>query len=77
MEKLLEAAVVQVPALGVLCFLVLSYMKRDEKRDMFIQALHNEHLLARKEIKDIIVENTISNREVVKAVITMQSVLQR
>lgn len=77
MDDLLKTAVTQAPGLAVLCYLVVTFLKRDRDRDQFIRELHNEHLAARGESRDAINENTQSNREVTAAVHSLQSSLNR
>lgn len=76
MEKFIETAVTQAPGLVVLVFLVKTFLGRDKERDAFIQQLHQEHLAARGESRDAIKENTLSNRAVTEAMLTLNTTVQ-
>lgn len=65
--SLLAELVKQAPSLVVLFMLVDRFLKRDKERDMLLQQMHGEHILARGESRQAIRENTASNQEVTKA----------
>ncbi len=76
MEKLFDQAVTQVPALAVLCFVVVTFLKAQKERDQFIGTLHAEHMAARRDGQSAILENTVSNREVTRALQSLQEVMR-
>jgi len=77
MDEILKSAATQIPGLVVLCFLVQTFLRAQKERDALIQIMHVEHLSARSESRDAIRENTASNREVTKAIVSFQSSLLR
>ena len=48
----------QVPSLGVLCFIVVVFLRYLERRDAIIREIHAEHLNERKETRLAVDGNT-------------------
>lgn len=79
MDKVLEVAITQVPALVVLVFLVRWGMHFITEfitgRDAFLRVMHDEHIKAREESKDAIKENAAATRENTAALLRLESTI--
>ena len=68
----------QVPSLGVLCFIVVVFLKYLERRDAIIREIHAEHLLERQHTRSAIDTNTSAmNKNTMAALELVQAVKQQ
>lgn len=68
MENLFAKIAEQVPNLGILGVIVYLFLVHISRRDEVIRDLHKEHIDERQKTRDVVQENTDSNRELIKAI---------
>ena len=68
MENLFAKIAEQVPNLGILGVIVYLFLVHISRRDDVIRDLHKEHIDERQKTRDVVQENTDSNRELIKAI---------
>ncbi len=57
MENIFKEIVSQIPALGVLCFIVATFIRHMDKRDKLVVQMHEESMSERRESRAVIREN--------------------
>lgn len=68
MENLVIKIAEQVPNLGILGFIVYLFLSHLAKRDETIKELHREHVDERQKTRDVVQENTDSNKELIRVI---------
>lgn len=68
MENFVAKIAEQVPNLGILGVIVYLFLVHISRRDDVIRDLHKEHIDERQKTRDVVQENTDSNRELIKAI---------
>ena len=58
MDTMAIEIIKQVPSLGVLCFIVVVFVRYMERRDTVIREIHAEHISERKETRVAVDANT-------------------
>jgi len=56
--EFIDGVIKQVPALGVMAFIVWVFLRHMETRDKSIRDIHNEHIIARSETRIVLRENS-------------------
>lgn len=68
MENLIVKIAEQVPNLGILGVIVYLFLVHITRRDDVIRDLHKEHIDERQKTRDVVQENTDSNRELIRVI---------
>lgn len=68
MENLIVKIAEQVPNLGILGVIVYLFLVHITRRDEVIRDLHKEHIDERQKTRDVVQENTDSNRELIRVI---------
>jgi hypothetical protein len=68
MENLVVKIAEQVPNLGILGLIVYFFLSHLARRDEVLRDLHKEHIDERQKTRDVVKENTDSNKELIRVI---------
>ncbi len=68
MENLIVKIAEQVPNLGILGLIVYFFLSHLAKRDEVLRDFHREHIDERQKTREVVKENTDSNKELIRVI---------